>query len=444
MTNRINKYYSKNETKLTTDEQEEYEKIKEKIIQQKVNDENTEINLEDIKRITKEENYNSQISKQLLNDLNGYGKIDNLIQDDNLEEIMIIGSNKPVYVYHRQKGMLITELKLNENEIRQLINKIAGFVHRKIDQQTPILDARLQDGSRVNATLPPITADGPTITIRKFNKDQMTIFDLIETNTISANLAAFLWIAIDGLNIIPSNLIISGGTGSGKTTTLNTLTTFIPENERIITIEDTLELQLPHNHIIRTETRPPNIEEKGEINMDVLLKNSLRQRPDRIIVGEVRSKEAITLFNALNTGHSGMGTLHANSSQDTINRLTNPPMNVPNIMMNSIDFIIMQKRFNHPEKGVIRRITEVAEVVGMEKNKPQLNKIFEYDYVSDKISYSAVSSNAINNIASMKGISNHEILEEIKRREEYLIRNCKKEVLDIHESKKIISKYYNN
>lgn len=444
MTNRINKYYSKNETKLTTDEQEEYEKIKEKIIQQKVNDENTEITLEDIKRITKEENYNPQISKQLLNDLNGYGKIDNLIQDDNLEEIMIIGSNKPVYVYHRQKGMLITELKLNENEIRQLINKIAGFVHRKIDQQTPILDARLQDGSRVNATLPPITADGPTITIRKFNKDQMTIFDLIETNTISANLAAFLWIAIDGLNIIPSNLIISGGTGSGKTTTLNTLTTFIPENERIITIEDTLELQLPHNHIIRTETRPPNIEEKGEINMDVLLKNSLRQRPDRIIVGEVRSKEAITLFNALNTGHSGMGTLHANSSQDTINRLTNPPMNVPNIMMNSIDFIIMQKRFNHPEKGVIRRITEVAEVVGMEKNKPQLNKIFEYDYVSDKISYSAVSSNAINKIASMKGMSNHEILEEIKRREEYLIKNCKKEVPDIHGSKKIISKYYND
>ena len=444
MTNRINKYYTKNETKLTTDEQEEYEKIKEKIIQQKVNDENTEINLDDIKRITKEEKYNSQISKQLLNDLNGYGKIDNLIHDDNLEEIMIIGSNKPVYVYHRQNGMMITELKLNENEIRQLINKIAGFVHRKIDQQTPILDARLKDGSRVNATLPPITADGPTITIRKFNKDQMTIFDLIKTNTISANLAAFLWIAIDGLNIIPSNLIISGGTGSGKTTTLNTLTTFIPENERIITIEDTLELQLPHNHIIRTETRPPNIEEKGEINMDVLLKNSLRQRPDRIIVGEVRSKEAITLFNALNTGHSGMGTLHANSSQDTINRLTNPPMNVPNIMMNSIDFIIMQKRFNHPEKGVIRRITEVAEVVGMEKDKPQLNKIFEYDYVSDKISYSAVSSNAINEIASMKGISNHEILEEIKRREKYLIKNCKKEVLDIHESKKIISKYYND
>ena len=143
------------------------------------------------------------------------------------------------------------------------------------------------------------------------------------------------------------------------------MTSFIPSNERIITIEDILELQIPQEHVIRTETRPPNIEGKGEINMDILLKNSLRQRPDRIIVGEVRSKEAITLFGALNTGHSGMGTLHANSTQETITRLINPPMNVPSIMINSIDFIVMQNRIIHPSKGIIRRITEVAEVVGM-------------------------------------------------------------------------------
>ena len=297
--------------------------------------------------------------------MKGYGKIDPLLKDDALEEIMIIGKDKPIYVYHRNNGMMITEIILSEIEIKQIINKIANYVQRKIDNETPILDARLPNGSRVNATIPPITADGSTVTIRKFKKEQLTILDLISSNSISAHLAAFLWINIDGLNVRPSNIIISGGTGSGKTTTLNTLTSFIPSNERIITIEDILELQIPQEHVIRTETRPPNIEGKGEINMDILLKNSLRQRPDRIIVGEVRSKEAITLFGALNTGHSGMGTLHANSTQETITRLINPPMNVPSIMINSIDFIVMQNRIIHPSKGIIRRITEVAEVVGM-------------------------------------------------------------------------------
>ena len=439
--NNLPLYKTETNEKLTKKEEKEYQKIKEEIIQLKINDKNLNVETKEIKELMIEKSINSQkIIDKLTKDLKGYGKIDSLLKDDELEEIMIIGKNKPVYVYHRKKGMMITEINLSEIETKQIINKIANYVQRKIDKETPILDARLPNGSRVNATIPPITADGSTITIRKFKKEQLTILDLIKSNSLSPHLAAFLWINIDGLNVRPSNIIISGGTGSGKTTTLNTLSSFIPSDERIITIEDVLELQIPQEHVIRTETRPPNIEGKGEINMDILLKNSLRQRPDRIIVGEVRSKEAITLFAALNTGQSRMGTLHANSTQETITRLINPPMNVPSIMINSIDFIVMQNRIFHPTQGIIRRVTEVAEVVGMEMNKVQLNKIYQYDYSEDKLEYTAISSKALNEMASMKGISIKEITKEIKDRESYLIENSENR-RNIYETKKILNDY---
>lgn len=435
-------YKTENNFKLNKTEKKEYQSIKEKIIQLQVNNEDSKIDENKIKELINNTTSNSNILNKILLDIKGYGKINELLNDDNLEEIMIIGSKKPVFVYHRQNGMMITDIKLENKEIRQIIEKIANNVQRKIDKQTPILDARLIDGSRVNATIPPITADGPTLTIRKFKKDPYTIFDLIKTNTLTTNLAAFLWVVIDGLNVNPSNIIIAGGTGSGKTTTLNTLTSFIPAHERIITIEDTLEMQIPHEHIIRTETRPPNIENKGEITMDLLLKNSLRQRPDRIIVGEVRSTEAITLFTALNTGHSGMGTLHSNSTQETITRLVNPPMNVPNIMINSIDFIIMQKRIYNSNKKTIRRITDVAEVVGMEKSKVQLNKIYKYNPHEDKIEYTAINCNALNKIASNKGITIKEIYDEIEKREKYLEKYQQQDYTTTEEVHKIINDYY--
>lgn len=443
--NNIQKYITKKTEQLTQTEEQEYQIIKEELIQRKLNDENPNVKRKDIQELITQDTTNSEkIISKLEHDINGYGKIDPLLEDDQLEEIMIIGSNKPVYVYHRTNGMMITDIIPTEIEIRQIINKIANYIQRKIDKETPILDARLPDGSRVNATIPPITADGPTLTIRKFKKEQLTILDLIKSNTISSHLAAFLWINIDGLNVRPSNILISGGTGSGKTTTLNTLTSFIPTKERIITIEDTLELQIPQEHVIRTETRPPNIEGKGEINMDILLKNSLRQRPDRIIIGEVRSKEAITLFGALNTGHSGMGTLHANSTQETVTRLINPPMNVPTIMINSIDFILMQNRLYHPEKGIIRRITEVAEIVGMEMDKVQLNRLYQYNYSTDTLEYTAITSNALNEIAAMKGLSNQQILEEISKREKYLLMNIENKKHDLYNTKEILNNYYNN
>lgn len=428
--------------KMSESEEEEYRKIKEKLIQLKINDKNLNIHTKEIKNLITTKSSNSKkIIDKITNDLNGYGKINPLLKDDNLEEIMIIGKDKPVYVYHRTNGMMITEITLSEPEIKQTINKIANYVQRKIDKETPILDARLPNGSRVNATIPPITADGSTLTIRKFRKEQLTILDLIKSNTLSPHLAAFLWVNIDGLNARPSNILICGSTSSGKTTTLNTLTSFIPPYERIITIEDTLELQLPHEHVIRTETRPPNIEGKGEIDMDILLKNSLRQRPDRIIVGEVRSNEATTLFGALNTGHSGMGTLHANSSHETISRLTNPPMNVPINMIHSIDFILMQKRIYHPDRGIIRRITEVSEVAGMEMEKIQLNNIYQYNHSSDRLEYCAINSRALNNIASMNGMSKKQIMDEIDNRAEYLLQNMDNEN-NSRKTKKIINNYY--
>ena len=436
-------YKSEKLPELTNDEQTEYQKIKERIIQYNINEEGTNLEKEEIKQLLNTNTNNEKIVNKILNDLQGYGKIDTLLSDDNLEEIMIIGNDKPIYVYHRKHGMMITDIQLKDREIRQIIEKIANNVQRKIDKQTPILDARLPDGSRVNATIPPVSADGPTLTIRKFKKDPYTVIDLIKSNTMSSQLASFLWIVIEGLNVRPSNIIIAGGTGSGKTTTLNTLTTFIPPYERIITIEDTLEMQIPHDHIIRTETRPPNIENKGEITMNLLLKNSLRQRPDRIIVGEVRSSEAITLFSALNTGHSGMGTLHANSTNETITRLTNPPMNVPNIMINSINFIIMQNRIYNAHIGTTRRITEVAEVVGMEMGHVQLNKIFQYNAAKDTITYTAINCNAINKIAQLKGIKYTDVMHEMDNRKKYLEEISKKNNLNIHEVQTYIDKYYN-
>ncbi|HOI40666.1 MAG TPA: CpaF family protein [Methanobacterium sp.] len=381
----------------------------------------------------------TQISQVML----GYGKLDPMIKDDDLEEIMVIGSGSNVFVYHRKIGMMVTNVVFdNDDDIRSIIDVIARQVNRRIDQQTPILDARLKDGSRVNATLPPVSADGPTLTIRKFRKDPLTVVDLINFKTMSSHLASFLWVCTDGLGVKPCNAIIAGGTGSGKTTTMNTIGAFVPPKERIITIEDTLELQLPHSHVLRMETRPPNIEGKGELTMDTLVKNSLRQRPDRVIVGEVRGAEAITLFTALNTGHSGMGTLHSNTARETITRLINSPMNVPNIMIPALDFIIMQNRMYRAEGGSIRRITEVAEVVGMEEGNVQLNRVFEWNNATDKVEYVGISSKTLREIAEMRGINVTELEEEIEKRRlvlEYLADN---NIRSIDEVGRCINSYY--
>ena len=406
--------------------------------------------VQDIKNILQEKvsgntdlNYIDDLSIRIYENINGYGLINPLISDDELEEIMVIGSNKPVYVYHRKYGMMDTNLKFDEDvEIIRIIDSIARANNRRFDNESPIFDGRLKDGSRVNGTLPPVSADGPTLTIRKFRHDSYTIIDLINSNTLDSIIASFLWLTIDGLGVKASNILIAGGTSSGKTTTLNALGGLINPKERIISIEDTLELQIPHEHIIRMETRLANTEGKGELNMDDLLKNALRQRPDRIIVGEVRGSEAITLFTALNTGHSGFGTLHANSGRETINRLVNSPMYVPNIMITALDFILMQKRIYLPNGMVFRRVTELCEVVGLGEGNVQLNELFKWNPGEDKFSKVGIASKTLEKIGNMKGLSMKELNLEINKRKTVLDLMVKNNFRSNKLVSKIIESYY--
>ena len=385
-----------------------------------------------------------QLGELAVRDMLGYGVLDPVIADDKLEDIMVTGIGKPVYVYHRKYGMCYTNIVFNdENSIKHLIDKIARVVGRRIDQQTPLLDARLPDGSRVNATIPPVSLEGPTISIRKFRTDPLSIVDIIKNGTFSTDLAAFLWLIVDGLGVKPANILISGGTGSGKTTTLNCATTLVPERERIISIEDTAELQLPHSHWIRLETRPPNVEKRGEITMDDLVKNVLRMRPDRLIVGEVRGPEAQTMFTAMNTGHDGcMGTVHANSAMETVTRLTEAPMHVPDIMIPALDAIFVQQRIYHRQKGQIRRITEVAEVTGLESGRPQLSRTFKWNPRTDIVESTGVPSRIKRTIADFGGVSGIDIENELKRRVAVLEWMVQKEIRNLFEVGKIVQEYY--
>lgn len=453
-TNNGYKYNVQNIFGFTFEEKTILSNIRSKLVDVALNNESSnDIKLNDIKLIIKnsilndsfDKEYIDNLSQRFYEEINGYGILNPLIKDDNLEEIMVIGSNKPIYVYHRKYGMLETNISFSSNEeIIKIIDLIARKNNRRVDNESPILDARLKDGSRVNATLAPISADGPSITIRKFKKDPFTIIDLIKNKTLNSNLAAFLWLCIDGLGVESANIIISGGTSSGKTTTLNALSAFINPKERIITIEDTLELQIPHKHILRMETRLSNIEGKGKLDMDALVKNALRQRPDRIIVGEVRSKEAITLFTALNTGHSGFGTLHANNARETITRLTNPPMCVPKIMISAIDFILMEKRFYKSNGVSYRRVTELSEVVGIEEGTIQLNKIFQWNPSLDDFENITFSSNTVERIMRTRNISRKYIDNEIKVRELVLELMVENNLRSNNVVSKIIEFYYIN
>ena len=428
--------------KLSREEQQLFKRIKERAITEIQIDPTTIPNPEErrkvflnaVKKMIKEEapHYSEGrievLADMIVQQMIGYGKLDPLVRDDNLEEIMVIGTNRPVYVWHRRFNMCKTNIVFpEEKEVLNIIERIAREVGRRIDQQSPLLDARLPDGSRVNATIPPISLDGPTITIRKFKKDPLTIIDLIKYGTINSEIAALFWIFVDGLGVKPANVLVAGGTGSGKTTMLNSLGMFIPPSERVISIEDTAELQLPVEHWIRLETRPPNLEGKGEVTMDDLVKNTLRMRPDRIIVGEVRGPEARTMFTAMNTGHDGcMGTIHANSARETIVRLESPPMSVPRIMIPALDIIIMQVRFHSRKKGTIRRVTEIAEVSGIEGESIQLNKLYKYDPAKDELVPTGVPSRTLNTLAHHTGMSMKEIELEIEKRKlilEWMIEN---------------------
>ncbi len=388
---------------------------------------------------TRKEFYAETVMREMI----GYGPLDLLLQDDNLEEIMVIGPNRPVYVFHRKYEMCKTNVIFSrDDDIKAIIDRIARDVGRRIDIQVPLLDARLPDGSRVNATIPPISLNGSTITIRKFREDPFTVVDMIKNGTLNSELAAFLWLAVEGMSAKPANILISGGTGSGKTTMLNVLASFIPKTERVITIEDTAELKLPIEHWVRFETRPPSIEGTGEVDMNTLIKNSLRMRPDRVIVGEIRGEEAFTLFTAMNTGHDGcMGTVHANNSKETLVRITNPPMNVPSVMVSALDMIIVMKRIHDRRKGTIRRVTEVAEVTGVLEGTPQVIYLYEWDPVDDKIRSTGVPSKFLQTLERFTGMTHAEIIAEIGKRKEFLEGLVKKGTRDLDSVSRELDKY---
>lgn len=385
-----------------------------------------------------------EMSKIIVRDMIGFGMLDVFLEDDNLEDVLVTATSKPVYVYHRDYGMCITNISFEDDEeLVHQIEKMARYVGRRIDQQNPLLDATLPDGSRVNATIPPVSLDGPTLSIRKFREDPLTVVDIIDFGTISPDVAAFLWLAVEGMGAKPSNILISGGTASGKSTTMNAISAFVPGRERIISIEDTAELHLPHEHWVRLETRPPNIEGKGEVTMEDLVKNALRMRPDRIMVGEVRGPEAQTMFTGMNTGHDGcLGTVHSNSAMETITRLAEDPMGVPEVMIPALDAVVMQKRLHHQMEGQTRRITEIAEVTGFEDGQPQLSRIYEWNPKEDEIESTGVPSTIKKNIADFAGVSGKEIEREIKRRATVLEWMREENIRDIYEVGRIVEEYY--
>ncbi len=382
-----------------------------------------------------------RLAKLIVSDIAGYGLLDFLMEDEEIEEIMVIGPMKPVYVFHRKHGMLETNVVFRSaEEIERIAKRIARNVGREINEHSPLLDARLSDGSRANATLSPPAVDGPTITIRKFLSRPLSIVDLLKYNTLTPEAAAFLWLMVEGGGAWAKNLLIAGGAGSGKTTTLNALCSFIPDRERVITIEDTAELQLPVRHVVRFEVRPPAAGVE-EIDMDTLLKNCLRMRPDRIIIGEVRGREAMTLFTAMNTGHGGsLATLHANSARECITRLSSAPMNVPKNMLAALDLIIMQARL--PKEGAtIRRVTEITEVRRSSESGVALNTLYKWEPVKDRLLPTGTPSALMQELSGQLGVPLKELTGEVERRKLLLEYLMQREVRDMGKVREWVERY---
>lgn len=322
----------------------------------------------------------ARIAQEIADDILGYGAIEPYLRDVDVTEIMV---NGPFNIFVERHGRIFpVEGKFaDEAHLRRTIDKIVGQVGRRVDEASPMVDARLPDGSRVNAVIPPLAVDGSLLSIRKFAADPLTAQDLVNFGTVPRSVAHFLAACVLGRR----NILVSGGTGAGKTTTLNVLSSFIPEDERVVTIEDAAELQLNQRHVLRLESRPPNIEGKGEVKIRDLVRNALRMRPDRIVVGEIRDAAALDMLQAMNTGHDGsICTVHANGPRDVLSRVETmvlmagmdlPMRAIREQVAGAIDLIVHQSRF----KDGTRRVTHVTEVVGMEGDVITVQNLFEFD-----------------------------------------------------------------
>ena len=323
----------------------------------------------------------TRISQEVADEILGHGPLEPLLRDSEISEIMVNGPDS-IYVERAGKLYPVEARFSSDAHLRRTIDKIVGRVGRRVDEASPLVDARLPDGSRVNAVIPPIALDGSLLTIRKFATDPFTDKDLIAFGTFTPQVRDFLSACVRGRR----NIIISGGTGSGKTTLLNVVSSFIPDDERIVTIEDAAELQLHQDHVLRLESRPANIEGRGSIPIRELVKNSLRMRPDRIVVGECRDGAALDMLQAMNTGHDGsLTTVHANTPRDSLSRLETmvlmagvdlPVRAIREQVAGAVDMVIQQARL----KDGSRRVTAISEVVGMESDVITMQDLFVFDY----------------------------------------------------------------
>ena len=324
----------------------------------------------------------TQLYQDLYDEVRGLGPLEALLKDDTVNDILV---NGPQQIFVERDGKLqLTDVTFkDEKHLLRIIDKIVSAVGRRVDESNPYVDARLMDGSRFNAMVPPVAVDGSLVSIRKFKKDKLAIDDLVRFGAFTEEMAAYLQAAV----ATRLNIIVSGGTGSGKTTTLNALSSFIDDNERILTIEDTAELQLQQTHVGRMESRPPNVEGKGAVTQRDCLRNALRMRPDRIIVGETRGEEVIDMLQAMNTGHDGsMTTIHANSARDGVSRLENmvamagiemPTKAVRSQIASAVNLIVQASRLQDGS----RRMTSITEITGMEGEVISMQEIFRYQRV---------------------------------------------------------------
>lgn len=322
----------------------------------------------------------AKISQEIYDDIMGLGPLEQILSDQAVTEVMVNGIDQ-TYIEKRGKIERV-ELAFRDNDhLMTIIDRIVSSVGRHIDESSPMVDARLKDGSRVNVIIPPLSLTGPILTIRKFSKKPFTADNLIEFGSLSPKMVSFLEACVRGR----LNVIVSGGTGSGKTTLLNVLSGFIPSDERIVTVEDAAEIQLSQDHVITLESRPPNTEGRGQVTIRDLVRNSLRMRPDRIIVGEVRSSEALDMLQAMNTGHDGsLTTTHANTPRDTIARIETmvmmagmdlPLMAIRSQIVSAVDIIVQQARM----RDGVRRVTNITEITGLEGDTVTMQDIFVYE-----------------------------------------------------------------